>query len=108
MEQTPSVSAGLRTPDPRRGCPTNAQAHSTGRGSGPHPGATGLQRGEGSPRGASWRKSRTSLKSTGSEAGAHRSKRKLKQPGVEGGNEAERPEGTQQGLDVPLRRVGPP
>lgn len=105
----PASQQGCVPPDPRRCCPTNAQAHATGRRSGPHPGATGLQRrGEGSPRGASWRKSRTSLKSTGGEAGAHRRKRKLKQPGVEGGNEAERPEGTQQGLDVPLRRVGPP
>lgn len=64
----------------------------------------------GESQGASWRKSRTSLKSMGGEAGVHRHKRKLKQLSVEGGNEETRQRGLRgpnRGL-VSQRRVGPP
>ena len=103
MEQTPSVSAGPRTPLTHAGAAP--QTHNpfdwkkrqwaTPRGH-----RTPEERG-GESQGASWRKSGTSLKSMGGKAGVHRHKKKLKQLSVEGGNEAERPEGTQQGLGVP-------
>lgn len=84
MEQTPSVSAGLTYPDhagaaPQMRKPTQ-QEEAVGHTQGPQGSREG-----GESKGASWRKSRTSLKSTGKRSWSTQGKRKLKQPGVEGG-----------------------
>ena len=112
MEQTPGVSAGPRTPRLTQGLPHRCKSPlnrkkrqwTTPRGP--------RTPGEGNARGASWRKSRTRLKSRRGKDGAHTRKRELKQLSVEGDKAERLHRGPEEGgatcRDIPdrLRRVG--